>query len=45
LIKFFLGVPEEFVETFEKLISSFYPGAVIDEVPQPMFLEAGKYLA
>jgi len=38
-------VPEEFVETFEKLISSFYPGAVIDEVSQPMFLEAGKYLA
>lgn len=45
LIKFFLWVPEEFVETFEKLISSFYPGAVIDEVPQPLFLEAGKYLA
>jgi hypothetical protein len=45
LIKFFLGVPAIFVETFEKLISSFYPGAVIEEVPQPMFLEAGKYLA
>ena len=34
-----------YVETFEKMISSFYPGCVIDVVPQPSFLEAGKYVA
>ena len=45
LIKFFLGVPVSYVETFEKMISSFYPGCVIDVVPQPSFLEAGKYVA
>jgi Helicase HerA, central domain len=43
LIKFYLGVPEEFIETFEKLISSFFPGAVIDVVTQPTFFEAWKY--
>ncbi|MDP2669606.1 MAG: hypothetical protein Q8O99_00950 [bacterium] len=45
LIKFFLGVPEGYIETFEKLISSFYPGSVIDLVDQPTFLEAGKYMS
>lgn len=45
LIKFFLGVPKGYIETFEKLISSFYPGSVIDVVEQPSFLEAGKYVS
>lgn len=45
LIKFFLAVPEDYIETFEKIISSFYPGCVIDKVAQPQFLEAGKFYA
>ena len=40
LIKFLLAVPKDYVETFEKIISSFYPGAVIDEIPQPKLVEA-----
>lgn len=44
LIKFILWVPQEYLETFEKMISSFYPGAVIDHIEQPKLLEAGKYL-
>lgn len=45
LIKFVLGVPQDYIETFEKIISSFYPGAVIDEIKQPVLLDAGKYMA
>ena len=45
LIKFIMGVPEEHVETMEKLISSFYIGAVVDSIDQPKLLEAGKYMA
>lgn len=45
VIKFFLAVPQDYVETFEKLISSFYPGAVIDPIMQPSLLDAGKYAA
>ena len=45
VIKFILGVPEEHVENIEKLISSFYIGAVVDSIEQPKLLEAGKYLA
>ncbi len=45
LIKFIMGVPEEHVETMEKLISSFYIGAVVDMIDQPKLLEAGKYMA
>lgn len=43
-IKFAVGVPEDHVENFEKMISSFYVGSVIDPIPQPKFLEAGKYM-
>ncbi len=39
-----LSVPSDYTETFEKLISSFYPGAVIDQIPPPKLLEAGKYV-
>lgn len=43
-IKYILGVPEDYLETFEKMISSFYPGAVIDQVQAPKLMEAWKYL-
>jgi hypothetical protein len=43
IIKFMVGVPVDYVETYEKVISSFYPGAVIDEIAQPTYLEAGKH--
>jgi len=45
VIKFVIGVPEDHVENMEKLISSFYIGAVVDPIDQPKFLEAGKYMA
>ncbi len=45
MIKFVLGVPQEYLENVEKMISSFYVGAVIDLIPQPKLLEAGKYMA
>ena len=44
LIKFMLAVPKDYKETFEKIISSFYPGAVIDQIAQPKLLHAGKYM-
>jgi len=40
MIKFIIGVPKDYVETIEKNISSFYPGAVIDFIDQPKLLEA-----
>ena len=45
IIKFIMGVPDEHVETMEKLISSFLIGAVVDPIDQPKLLEAGKYMA
>jgi len=45
LIKFIMRVPEEHVENMEKLISSFYIGAVVDPIDQPKLLEAGKHMA
>lgn len=45
VIKFIMGVPEEHVETMEKLISSFYIGAVVDPIDEPKLLEAGKFMA
>ncbi len=45
VIKIIMGVPEEHVETMEKLISSFFIGAVVDPIDQPKLLEAGKYMA
>lgn len=44
MIKFIIGVPKDYVETIEKNISSFYPGAVIDFIDQPKLLDAGKYV-
>ena len=45
VIKFIMGVPEEHVDNMEKLVSSFYIGAVVDIIDQPKLLEAGKYMA
>jgi len=45
VIKFIMWVPEEHVDNMEKLISSFYIGAVVDPIDQPKLLEAGKYMA
>lgn len=44
IIKFIVGVPEEYVDSFEKLISSFYPGSVIDEILRPKLLEWWKFM-
>ncbi len=44
LIKFVLAVPQDYLETFEKIISSFYPGAVIDQISQPQLLQQGKFI-
>ena len=40
-----MAIPEEHVDNMEKLISSFYIGAVVDPIDQPKLLEAGKYMA
>jgi len=45
VIKFIMGVPEDHVDNMEKLISSFYIGAIVDPIDQPKILEAGKYMA
>jgi hypothetical protein len=39
-----LAVPRDYLETFEKIISSFYPGSVIDQIPQPQLLHQGKFV-
>ncbi len=44
-IKLMLAVPDRFVDNVEKMISSFYPGAVVESISQPLFLESGKYIA
>jgi hypothetical protein len=43
-IKTLLAVPDHFVDNVEKVISSFYPGAVVEHMEQPVLLEAGKYI-
>lgn len=43
IIKFILWIPQEYIETIEKAISSFYAGAVVDYIEQPKLLEAGKF--
>ncbi len=42
LIKFIVWVPKDYKETFEKVISSFYPWCSIEDILPPKFLEAGK---
>ena len=43
-IKMLLAVPQHFVDNVEKMISSFYPGAVVEPIEQPSLLESGKYI-
>lgn len=43
VVKFALWVPKDHIETFEKLISSFYAWAVIDYISQPNILEWWKF--
>ncbi len=45
VIKFIMWVPEDHIENLEKVISSFYIGAVVDIIDKPKLLEAGKYMA
>lgn len=45
VIKFFLWVPKDHLMTVQKMIASFYAGAVVQEVKQPKLLEAGKFFA
>ncbi len=43
-IKFIFAIPYEHLETFEKMVLSFFPGAITDFIEQPKFLETGKYM-
>jgi len=45
IIKFIMGIPEEHIETMEKLVSSFFIWAVVDPIDQPKILEEGKFMA
>ena len=45
VIKFFLWVPKEYLITVEKMISSFYSWAIVEQVKQPKMLDAGKFFA
>lgn len=45
LIKFVLAVPVDHAETIEKTISSFYPGSLVDIIPQPSLLTPGYYMS
>lgn len=41
--KFILGIPKDFQDSFEKTISSFYPGSTVETIERPKILEAGKH--
>ena len=45
VIKFILWVPEEHLITIQKMIGSFYHGALVEIIDQPKLLEAWKYMA
>lgn len=42
-IKFILWTPKDYIDNFEKVISSFYPWSVIDRIEQPKLLDAWKF--
>ncbi|MEI6425927.1 MAG: TraM recognition domain-containing protein [Candidatus Absconditabacteria bacterium] len=44
VIKFIVGVSDEHLDTIEKVIGGFYPGAVSEYIAQPKLLETGKYM-
>lgn len=43
VIKYILWVPKDFLITMEKMIASFYSGAIVEQIDQPKFMESGKY--
>ena len=43
IIKFIVWMPKEYKDSFDKTISSFYPGCTTDEIIPPKMLEAWKY--
>ena len=45
VIRFFLWVPKEHLVTVEKMISSFYAWAIVEQVKQPKLLDTGKFYA
>lgn len=45
IVKYFLWIPKTHVSTVKKMIAAFYPTAFIEDVEQPKFLEAWKYMA
>ena len=45
VIKFILWFPNDHLMTVEKMIASFYTGAIVENIRQPKILEAGKYFA
>ena len=45
VIKFILWIPSDHLMTVEKMIASFYTGAIVENIRQPKILEAGKYFA
>ena len=49
-IKFIVGVPDMYLDTFEKMIGSFYPGSLIEPIERLKFHNhdkkvSGAYLA
>ena len=45
VIKFILWVPEDHLLTMQKMIASFYSGALVEIIEEPKLLEAGKFMA
>ena len=43
IIKFIVWMPKDFKDSFDKTISSFYPGCSTEEIKPPKMLEAGKF--
>jgi len=43
IIKFIVWMPKEYKDSFDKTISSFYPGCTTEEILPPRMLEAWKY--
>lgn len=45
IIKFILWIPEDHLLTMQKMIASFYSGALVEIIDEPKLLEAGKFMA
>ena len=44
VIKFLVIVPAAYITIFDKMIASFYAGAVIEAMAAPKLMDAGKYI-